>query len=309
MAFKVSIAGAGAVGSTLGMRISEADLADVVLLDIAKGVACGKALDLSDAAYIMGHEKRISGTDNYEDTRGSDIVVITAGFARRLGMTREELISKNASIVKDVSLNIKRHAPSSIIIVVTNPLDAMTYLALKTTGFKRQRVFGMAGVLDGSRFIELLAEELNAPRSALKTFVMGSHGDTMVPVISQTLLSGKPVRNLISDERLRTIIDRARNRGAEVVSLLGNGSAYYSPSAAVFRMVKAVLSDTKEILAASAYLTGEYGLNDICIGVPCAIGRRGIERIVELKLDAEEKKALSKSSKAIKSSIELLKAL
>ncbi len=304
--FKVSVIGAGAVGATLAQRIFESAMADVVLVDIAKGMACGKALDLLDAAPITGTEQSIAGTGDYSQIEGSDIVVITAGLPRKPGMTREDLIAKNAAIITDVSIHIKSHAPSAIVIVVTNPLDSMTYLARKLTGFKREKVFGMAGVLDGSRFIALIAEQLKVPRASVETYVMGSHGDTMVPVISQTLVSGKPVAGLMPRETLERIVKRTCDRGAEIMSLLGTGSAYYSPSAAVFKMIRAIINDTKEVMTASAYLSGEYGFKDIYIGVPCRIGAHGIEEIVELDLSEEERSAFRASAQAIKSSIEFL---
>ena len=253
---KISVVGAGYVGATLAQRIFESGIADVVLLDIFAGIAAGKALDLLDAAPIARHDRSIKGSGDYADLGSSDIVVITAGLARRPGMTREELVSKNRSTVRDVSSNVKRYAPDAIVIVVTNPLDAMAYEAYRTTGFKKERVMGMAGVLDTARFIELLSEELKVPRSAITTYVLGSHGDTMVPVISQTLVQKKPVDKLLAPEKLKGIIERTRNRGAEIVEHLGTGSAYYSPSAAVFGMVRAILKDTKETLAVSAYLEG-----------------------------------------------------
>jgi len=303
---KVSIIGAGAIGATLAERVLESGLADVVLLDVLKDVAAGKALDLLDAAPIVGHERSIVGTGDYGLIASSDIVVITAGFPRKPGMTREELIAKNASIVRDVSKNIKKNAPSAIVIVVTNPLDAMTYLALKETGSSREKVFGMAGILDGSRLTALIADELNVPRAKVKTVVLGSHGDTMVPVLSETRVSGKGITELLPKERMDAIIKRTRDRGAEIVGLLGAGSAYYSPSAGAFKMIKAIAKGTGETIVASTYLSGEYGLKDICIGVPCKLGRNGIEKIIELKLTEEEKEAFYKSAQAIKSTIELL---
>lgn len=305
-AHKVAVIGAGAVGATLAQRIFEAGLADVVLVDILKHIACGKALDLIDAASITGTEQTIIGTDNYKDIEGSDIVVITAGLPRKPGMSREDLIAKNAAIIRDVCGRIKAHTPNSIVIVVTNPLDSMTYLAWKLTGFPKQRVFGMAGVLDGSRFIALLADQLKAPRSSIETYVLGSHGDTMVPVVSNTLVSGKPLAAAIPKDTLEKIVKRTCDRGAEIVSLLGTGSAYYSPSAAVFAMVNAILNDTKAVMTASAHLSGEYGLKDIFIGVPCRIGRAGIEKIVELDLSNDERAALANSAQAIKNTNVLL---
>jgi malate dehydrogenase len=306
MTGKVSIIGAGAVGATLAHRVLESGIADVVLLDILKNIAMGKAMDLSDASPVTAHERSIIGTDDYKDIESSDIVVITAGLPRKPGMTRDELISKNAGIIKDVALKVKAHAPGSIIIVVTNPLDVMTYHAYKVTGFPRNRVIGMAGLLDGSRLIYLIASELGVPRSSIETYVLGSHGDTMVPLVSKTRVGGKPVTEVIEKDRLKAIVKRTCDRGAEIVSLLGSGSAYYSPSAAVFRMISAILKDTKETFASSAYLEGEYGVKDVYMGVPCKIGRSGIEEIIELELSKEEKEEFIKSSQAIKSLINLL---
>lgn len=303
---KVAVIGAGFVGATLAQRILESGIADVVLVDILKDIAAGKALDLLDAAPVIPHERTISGTDNYEAIKSSDIVVITAGLPRKPGMSREDLIAKNSAIIKDVSINIKKHAPGAIVIVVTNPLDSMAYLAYKTTGFNSERVIGMAGILDGSRFVQLVAAELNVPRSSVKTYILGSHGDTMVPVISRTLVGNKPLAELMPKDKIDLIIKRTRDRGAEIVSLLGTGSAYYSPSAATFEIVKAVFNNTNDTMVVSAYLKGEYGLKDIYIGVPCAIGKNGINNILELKLSEEERLSFSKSAEAIKSSIELL---
>ena len=303
---KIAVIGAGAVGATLAQRILESGIADVVLVDILKNIAIGKALDLSDAAPVMAHERKIVGTDNYEEIKASRIVIITAGLPRKPGMSREDLIAKNSAIIKDVSGNVKKYAPDSIIIVVTNPLDSMTYLVRKTTGFKSERVLGMAGILDGSRLIQLVAAELNVPRSSVETCILGSHGNTMVPVISKTRVSGKPITDVISKDKLDAIIKRTRDRGAEIVGLLGSGSAYYSPSASTFKIVKAILNDTKETMVVSAYLKGEYGLKDIYIGVPCKVGKSGVEKIVEIDLSGEERAAFLKSAEAIKSSIELL---
>lgn len=306
MAHKVSIIGAGAVGATLAQRVLESGIADVVLVDIAKNMAIAKSFDLLDAAPMLGHERNILGTDDYNHIKSSDIVVLTAGFPRKPGMTREELAAKNAAVVKEVSQKIRSSSPDSIVIVVTNPLDAMTYLSWKTTGFKRQKVFGMAGMLDSSRFAYLLADELKVPRSAVEACMLGSHGDTMVPVISKTRVSGRPVTEVIARDKLNRIMKRAADRGAEIVSLLGSGSAYYSPSAAIFKMIKSILNDTKETLVVSACLDGEYDLRDICIGVPCRIGRSGIEEIIQLDLAADEREAFLKSAQAIKNSIKLL---
>ncbi|MFH1189414.1 MAG: malate dehydrogenase [Candidatus Omnitrophota bacterium] len=306
--YKISVIGAGAVGATLAQRLYESGLADVVLVDILKDVARGKAFDLTDAASIMRTEKSVIGTDDYGEIAGSDIVVITAGLPRKPGMSREDLIAKNAAIVKDVSARIAEKAPRAIVIVVTNPLDAMTYLAYKTTGFDKARVIGMAGVLDGSRFIALIADELKVRRSLVKTFVMGSHGDTMVPVISKTYVDGKPLASLLPADKIEKIVGRTRDRGAEIVSLLGTGSAYYSPSAASLRMIRAIMDDCGEVITASVYLEGEYGLNDICMGVPCRFDSRGAVEIVEFDLSEEERSEFSKSAKAVESSIASLRA-
>jgi len=304
--FKVSIIGAGSVGATLAMRVLESGIADVVLLDLFGNIAKGKALDLLDAAPLAGHENNIIGTDKYEDTKSSDIVVVTAGLARKPGMTREDLVLKNAAIIKDVSNNIKKYSPDAIVIVVTNPLDAMTYLARRVTGFDRRRIFGMAGELDGSRLITLVSDELKVPRASVTTYMLGSHGDTMVPVISSTLVSGKPLRGVIPEDRLAAIVKRTKDRGAEIVSLLGTGSAYYSPSAAVFKMIDAILNDKNQLVTASVCLDGEYGLNDISIGVPCRLGRRGVTEVVTIPLDEKEKAEFLRSAEAIKDSIKLL---
>ena len=303
---KISIIGAGAVGATLAQRVLESGMADVVMVDIAKNIANGKALDLSDAAPVIGHERTIVGTDDYTQIKDSAAVVITAGFPRKPGMSREDLIAKNAAIVKDVSQKIKSYSPGAIVIVVTNPLDTMTYLAYKTTGCNREKVFGMAGILDSSRFIYLISHELKVPRSAVKTLMLGSHGDTMVPVISKTTVSGQPVRDLMPKEKLDSIIKRTCDRGAEIVSLLGSGSAYYSPSASIFKMLDVIFGDKSETLVVSAYLAGEYGLKDMCIGVPCVLGKKGIEKIIEIDLSAEEAAAFKKSAASIKESVALL---
>jgi len=300
---RIAVIGAGSVGSTLAMRIVEDGLADVVLIDIFGNAARGKAMDILDSAPIMGHEQNIHGTEDYAEMRGADIVVVTAGFPRKPGMTREELTARNAAVVKDVSLKIKTHAPSAVVIMVTNPLDAMTYLALRTTGFKRNRVMGMAGVLDGSRFVQLIASELKVPRSAVTAFMLGSHGDTMVPALSCTRVSGKPIGGLLPPDKLAAIVKRARERGAEIVSLLGTGSAYYSPSGAVLKMARSILRDSREEMVVSASLDGEYGLSGLAIGVPCVIGKNGIEKIIQLKLTEEEKDAFAISASAIKGSI------
>jgi len=303
---KVAIIGAGNVGSTTAMRIAERGLADVVMIDIKKGSARAKALDITDAASMIGHEAVVAGTEDFGELKDSSVVVITAGFPRKPGMAREELLAKNSAIVKDVCGNIKRYAPTAIVIVVTNPLDIMTYVTLEECGFPKQRVLGMAGDLDTSRFKGLIAEKLSSQRSAITGIVMGSHGDTMVPVISRTRVSGEPLDTLLSKEDLDGLIVRAKKRGAEIVSLLGQGSAYYAPSAAAAGLVESVIKDRKSTHCVSALLEGEYGLSDICIGVPAIIGRNGIEEIVKVELSPEERKGLVRSAKAIRDTIQLL---
>lgn len=303
--YKITVIGAGAVGATLAQRILEGDIADVVLIDILKDIAIGKAYDLLDAASIKDHERTIVGTDDYNAMKSSDIVVITAGLARKPGMTREDLITKNSAIVRDVAEKVKTYAPDSIVIVVTNPLDAMTYLVYKTTGFPKSRVMGMAGILDGSRFVQLVADALKVNRSEVETFILGSHGDTMVPVLSKTTVGDKSISDCLPKDKLDAIIQRTRDRGAEIVKLLGSGSAYYSPSAGVLKMIECIVDDSKETVVAAAILEGEYALKDIAIGVPVVLGKAGIEQVVEFELDEEEKTSLLNSAKAIKSVIDL----
>jgi malate dehydrogenase len=290
---KVAIIGAGNVGAMTASRIIDADLADVVLLDVVPGIAKGKALDISDARPVSCSKAGIKGSDDFKDIKDSNIVVITAGLARKPGMSRDDLLKKNSEIIKDVSLQIKRYCPSSIIIVVTNPLDVMTYLAMKTTGFNSKKVMGMAGVLDTARFINAFLEK-NKDIKEDDVLMMGSHGDTMVPVnrskdIPEALFKGAS--------------EIARNRGAEIVKHLGTGSAYFAPSASVFFMLKAIIKNENKILCASAYLNGQYGEKDIYIGVPVILGSSGIEKILEIELSREEKQAFKNSASQIRESI------
>lgn len=304
---KIAIIGAGNVGSTLAMRIAERCFADVVMVDVRGEFAQAKSLDLSDAAYILGHESNIFGTDNFEAIKNSSVVIVTAGFPRTPGMSREELLLKNKKIIEKVSVNIKKYAPNSIIIIVTNPLDVMTYVALKACGFSKNKVFGMAGDLDTSRFVELIAQKLKTKRSSVSTVVMGSHGDTMVPVISHTKVAGKPIDELLSGEEIDNLIEATKNRGAQIVSLLKQGSAYYAPSAAVLDTVETIIDDKKKAHCVSAFLENEYGLVDICIGVPAKIGKNGIEEILEIELSDEEKSIFRQSARVIKKNLELIK--
>lgn len=298
--YKVAVIGAGNVGATLAMRIADAGLAEVVLVDINKPLAQGKALDIFDSAGMCRLIPRVYGTDDISEISGSSVVVVTAGLARRPGMTREELASKNACLIKEISSEMRLHAPESIVIVVTNPLDTMTYLAYKTTAFPKARVVGMAGLLDESRFKSLIAAELNMDTADVETIIMGSHGDTMVPILSSTRVKGRPLAAILSEEKIDSLVARVRVRGAEIVGLLGSGSAYYSPSLAVFRMIDAIIHDKNEIVTASAFLEGEYGLNDICIGVPLKLGRGGIKEIIRIRIDNAEAASLMKSAEAIR---------
>lgn len=300
---KITIIGAGAVGATAAQRIAEKELGNVVLTDIVEGLPQGKALDLMEAAPLLGYDSKITGTNDYKDIEGSDVVVITAGIARKPGMTRDDLTRTNAKIVKEVSHHIAKHAPESIVITVTNPLDIMTYVAMKSTGFSPERVFGMSGVLDSGRFAAFIAMELRCSVRDVKPMVLGGHGDTMVPLPGFTTVNGIPLAELLPDDRIKRLVERTIKGGEEIVNLLKTGSAFYAPSAAVVNMVEAVIKDTKRILPVSAYLKGEYGKKDIYLGVPAKLGMQGVEEIIELKLTGEEKRALERSAEAVKSGI------
>ncbi len=306
---KITIIGAGAVGATTAQRIAEKELGDVVMTDIVEGLPQGKALDLLEAGPLFGYDSNIIGTNDYEDIKGSDVVVITAGIARKPGMTREDLLKINTKIITDVSRNIKLHSPDSVVITVTNPLDVMTYVAMKTTGFEPERVFGMSGVLDSGRFAAFIALELGCSVRDINAMVLGGHGDTMVPLPRFTTVSGVPITELMSELTIKRLVERTINGGAEIVNLLKTGSAFYAPSAAVTNMVEAVIKDTKRILPACAYLNGEYGKKDIYLGVPVKLGRKGIVQIVELELAGQEKEALDRSADAVRSGIASWNAL
>ncbi|MGB2706463.1 MAG: malate dehydrogenase [Candidatus Omnitrophota bacterium] len=297
---KVSIIGAGNVGSALAERVLAHNLADVVLVDIAGNLARAKALDISDAAPLMGYKKTITGTNNYQETSGSSVVVITAGFPRQPGMSRDALIKKNRIIVSAVTRSLKEFTPGAILIVVTNPLDVMTYLAYKETACQRQRILGMAGNLDTARFKVLLAQETGAPPEKIETFVMGSHGDTMVPLLSRTRVEGKPLEEILKPETIEKIVESTKMRGGEIVGFLKSGSAYFSPSAACLEILRSLILDEKKVIPCSAILNGEYGVTDCAIGVPAKIGKDGIEEILEWELPNEELSALRKSAKAVR---------
>ncbi len=304
---KVAVIGAGQVGGTCAQRILEKGLANVALIDVAEGIAKGKALDLGQAASTEGYDLKIEGGSDYSLISGSKIVVVTAGLARKPGMTREDLLTQNAKTVKEVAVNIKRYCPDSIIIMVTNPLDIMAYLAFKASGFEKERVFGMAGILDSSRFRYFISERLKIALSDVETMVLGGHGDSMVPLVGHTKVKGRPIEEFLSEYDIDNLIKRTRDGGAEIVALFKTGSAYYAPSSAVCRMVEAVLRDKNEIFPVSAYLEREYGLEDIYCGVPAKIGGEGIDEVIELKLSDDELAALRKSAAQVKEGIDYLR--
>jgi malate dehydrogenase len=300
MVNKITVVGAGNVGATTAQRIAEKELAKVVVLvDIAEGIPQGKALDQWQSAPIELYDTRVIGTNGYEETAGSDVVVITAGIARKPGMSRDDLLNTNAGIVKQVSEQVKATSPNAIVIVVSNPLDVMCYVAKQVTGFPRERVIGMAGVLDTARYRAFLAEALDVSVRDIQAMVLGGHGDTMVPLISYTSVSGIPVTQLMTRAQLDPIVDRARNGGAEIVKHLKTGSAYYAPSAGAVQMVESIVNDQKRILPCAAYLEGEFGMRGHFLGVPCKLGRKGLEKIIEIELSADERAALEKSAQAV----------
>ncbi len=303
---KISIIGAGFVGATAAHWCAVKELGDVVLVDIVDGMPQGKALDLLEAGPIEGYDLHIVGTNNYADTAGSDIIVITAGLPRQPGMTREDLVGVNAKIVRDVIEAVMLLSPNAIMILVTNPLDTMLYLAKKVTGWPRERVIGQAGVLDSARMRAFMAMELGVSVENTHAFVMGGHGDEMVPLARYSTVAGIPITQLLPPDRVEAIIERTRKGGGEIVSLLKKGSAFFAPSAATMQMVEAILKDRKMILPCSVYLEGEYGLNDICFGVPVKLGRNGVEQIIEVDLTDDERSAMERSAALVRSSMAAL---
>lgn len=298
---KITVVGAGNVGATTAQRLAEKELArTVVLVDVIDGVPQGKGLDIWESAPIEGFDSRLVGTNDYAASEGSDIVVITAGIARKPGMSRDDLLNTNAGIVKQVSQHVKGSSPNAIVIVVSNPLDVMSWVAMQTTGFPRERVIGMAGVLDTARYRSFIAEALEVSVRDIQAMVLGGHGDTMVPLLSYTSVSGIPVTQLLEKAKLDAIIDRTRTGGAEIVKYLKTGSAYYAPSAATVQMCEAIAFDQKRILPCAAWLTGEYGHSGIFLGVPCKLGRAGLEKIIEVALTDDERAALAKSAGAVR---------
>src|SRR5438132_2005031 len=293
MVNKITVVGAGNVGATTAQRVAEKELArTVVMVDVVEGVPQGKGLDQWQSAPIEGFDSRVIGTNGYEETANSDVVIITAGIARKPGMSRDDLLNTNAGIVKQVAEQIKKSSPNAIVIVVSNPLDVMCYVAKEVTGFPRQRVLGMAGVLDSARYRAFLADALDVSVRDIQAMVLGGHGDTMVPLISYTTVSGIPVTQLMDRSRLDKIVDRTRNGGAEIVAFLKTGSAYYAPSSATAQMVESIVLDQKRLLPCAAWLEGEYGLSGMYCGVPCKLGKSGLEQVVEGELTAEERSAL-----------------
>ncbi len=297
---KVTVVGAGHVGATLVQRIAETRLADIVMMDVAEGVPQGKALDLMESGPVLGYDSKITGTNSYDETAGSDIIVITAGLARKPGMSRDDLLAANGDIVKKVAEETGKRSPRAFMIVVTNPMDVMAFVAMKACGFPRERVIGMGGVLDSARFRTFIAMELGVSVENTHAFVLGGHGDTMVPLPRYSSVAGIPITELMSKETIDKLVDRTRNGGAEIVALLKTGSAYYAPAAATLEMVEAVLLDKKKILPCSAYLDGEYGVKGMFSGVPVKLGEKGVEQVVEIKLSADETAAFMKSVEAVR---------
>lgn len=293
---KISVIGAGNVGSLTAMRIAGEGLGDVLLIDVVKGLACGKALDLEDARPLLKYNYNIKGSDDIRLVKGSDIVVVTAGLARKPGMSREELIARNAQILKDVSSNIRELASDAIVVIVTNPLDIMTLYALKITGFKPRKLFGMGISLDTARFANLIAQDLGLLCTDIEALVIGAHGEAMMPLPSFTKVKGVALDEFMDENKIKSLVDRTIGRGAEIVANLGTGSAFFAPSAAIAAIVKAIVKDEKRIVGLCSYLNGEYGINDTCIGVPCRLGKDGIEKVIELELSQEEKARLNKSA-------------
>jgi malate dehydrogenase len=296
---KVTVVGAGNVGATAAQRLAEKELCDVVLVDIIEGVPQGKALDLAEAAPIEKHDAHLLGANAYEATAGSNIVIITAGIPRKPGMSRDDLLSTNAGIVKKVTTEVARRSPQAILIIVSNPLDAMCHVAFEASGFPKQRVIGMAGVLDSARFRAFIAMELNVSVENTHAFVLGGHGDTMVPLPRYSSVAGIPITELMTKERIDALVQRTRNGGAEIVSLLKTGSAFYAPASAAVEMAESILKDKKKVLPCAAYLQGEYGIRDLFIGVPVKLGAAGVEQVLEITLAEEEKAALQKSAAAV----------
>jgi malate dehydrogenase len=304
---KVTVVGAGNVGANTAQKIAAKELADVVLVDVVEGVPQGKGLDMLESAPIEGYDVRIVGTNGYDETAGSDIIVITAGFPRKPGMSRDDLLIANYEVVRSATEQAAKHSPNAMLILVTNPLDAMCWTALKVSGFARQRVIGMAGVLDTARFRTFIAEELNVSFENVTAMVLGGHGDTMVPLVRFTNVSGIPLSELTDQPTIDRLVQRTRDGGAEIVKYLKTGSAYYAPAASTVEMVESILKDKKKVLPCAAYLQGEYGISELFVGVPVKLGKEGIEKIYEIKLESAEQAALKKSADAVQELIDVIK--
>ena len=305
---KVTVVGAGNVGATTAQRIAEAGLADVVLVDIVEGLPQGKALDLAEAAPVVRHDAAITGTNDYAETAGSDVIVVTSGLARQPGMSRDDLLARNAGIVKAVVEASTAVSPDTVLIVVTNPLDAMCHVAMRASGFPRERVLGMAGVLDSARFRTFIAEELGVSVVDTHAFVLGGHGDTMVPLPRYSTVAGIPITDLLPEDRISALVERTANGGAEIVALLKTGSAYYAPAASTYEMVDAILRDRRRVLPCATYLTGEYGIEGLFVGVPVVLGAGGLQRVIEITLTADEQAAFQRSAAAVQELVEKLPA-
>jgi malate dehydrogenase len=308
MRSKVTVVGAGNVGATTAQRIFDKGYADVVLVDIVEGLPQGKALDMLEAGPVTGTDATIVGTNGYDETANSDVVVVTSGIARKPGMSRDDLLLTNMKIVSSVVKEVAAKSPNCVLLPVTNPLDAMAQQAHAVTGFPKNRVVGMAGILDTARFRTFLAQELNVSVNSVEAYVLGGHGDTMVPVVGTTTVGGTPVANLIAKDRLEEIVQRTRDGGAEIVNYLKTGSAYYAPSASIVRMVESILLDKKEILPCTALLEGEYGINNLFVGVPVKLGAGGVEEVIEIDLTPDELAALQKSAEALQELVDIMAA-
>lgn len=306
---KVTVVGAGNVGATAAQRLCEKELCDVVLIDIIEGVPQGKALDLTEAAPIETHDAKVTGANGYEASAGSDIVIITAGIPRKPGMSRDDLLSTNAGIMRGVVEQVAKLSPEAVLIIVSNPLDAMCHVAFETSGFPKSRVMGMAGVLDSARFRAFIAMELNVSIENIHAFVLGGHGDTMVPLPRYSTVAGIPITELLPEDRIEALVKRTANGGAEIVSLLKTGSAYYAPASAAVEMAESILKDKKKILPCAAYLEGEYGVEGLFIGVPVKLGTNGIEEVLEITLTQEESAALHSSAAAVRELVDTMKKL
>jgi malate dehydrogenase len=304
---KVTVVGSGNVGATTALRLAQAELCDVVMTDIMEGIPQGKALDMMQAGPITGSDSKITGTNDYKDTANSDVVVVTAGFPRTPGMSRDDLLMKNYEVIKATTEKIIEYSPNTILVMVTNPLDAMCQAAYRVSKFPRERVIGMAGVLDSARFRTFLAEAANVAVENVQAFVLGGHGDDMVPVVSYSSVAGIPLTDLLDNATLEAIVKRTRGGGGEIVKYLKTGSAFYAPSAAVFEMVESILKDKKKVLPCAAFLQGEYGIKDLFVGVPCKLGAKGIEKIYEVKLTADESAALKKSADSVQELVNVIK--